>query len=376
MKNLKEVGEKIKSAVEKKEKIILYGDADLDGVTSVIILKETIENLGGKVFGVYFPDREKEGYGLSQTALEFFKKEAPALLICLDCGISNFVEVEKAKKMGFEVIIIDHHQVIDKLPLADLILNPKQPGDDSDFKELATVGIVFYLANYLLPKASPSLKESFLELAALATLADMMPKEKDNKEIIDEGLFLLPNSWRPGIRAFFADKDLTGPNIHHTVSKMISILNIRDVENGLPASYRLLTAPTQEEAKKIIELLKNKVALRKRRIEEIIQEVEERASLKEPIIFYGSENFELSFISSAASFLCKKYQKPVFLYKKMEKESHGTVRNPSSLNSVELMKKCAHFLISFGGHPQASGFRLKNENLENFKKCLLQNYNS
>ena len=374
MKNLKEVGEKIKQAIRENKKIILYGDSDLDGITSVILLKETIENLGGKVFSVYFPDREKEGYGLSERALDFFKKESPALLICLDCGISNFLEVKKAKELGFEVIIIDHHQVIDGLPKADLILNPKQPGDDFYFKELATVGIVFFLANYLLPEMHKTLRKNFLELAAIATLADMMPKEKENEKIINEGLDCLPDSWRPGIKIFFEEKNISREKTHQIVSKMISLLNIRDVENGLPAAFRLFTASTREQAKDILENLKKKAEFRKKRIQEIIEEVEEQISSKEPIIFFGKKSFELFYLSSAASFLAKKYQKPVFLYKEMEKESHGTVRNPPSLNSVELMKKCKKFLINFGGHAQASGFRLKNENLENFKTCLLKNY--
>jgi single-stranded-DNA-specific exonuclease len=374
MKNLKEVGDKIKEAIQKNKKIILYGDSDLDGITSVIILKETIENLGGKIFAVYFPDREKEGYGLSEKALEFFKKEAPALLICLDCGISNFLEVKKAKELGFEVIIIDHHQIIDNLPLADLILNPKQPEDPFHFKDLCTAGIVFFLANHLIENMHPALRKNFLELAAIATLADMMPKEKENEEIINEGLLYLPDSWRPGIRIFFEEERGSRENIHSLVSKIISLLNIRDVENGLPAAFRLFTSPNKEKAKEILGTLKEKAKLRKIRIQEIIEEVEEEISKDDPIIFFGKESFELSYLSSVASFLAKKYQKPVFLYKKMEKESHGTVRNPSSLNSVELMKKCKDLLINFGGHPQASGFRLKNENLEKFKKCLFENY--
>jgi single-stranded-DNA-specific exonuclease len=375
IKNLKETAQKIQEAINSKKKIVLYGDADLDGVTSVIILKETIESLGGKIEAIYFPDREEEGYGISKKALEILKKHSPGLFIALDCGISNFEEVKQAKNLGFEVIIVDHHEILDKLPEADIIVDPKQPGDDFHFKELATVGIAFKLSEELLKeKMRPSLRQSFLELTAIATIADMMPQEKENKIFIETGLSSLERSWRPGICAFLKDEMLKNLSLSQKISKIISILNVRDVENNLPASFRLLTASSEEEAKKIIKVLKTKLKERREKILAIEEEVSERISPSDPIIFEGDESFDLSLLSSVASHFCQKYKKPVFLFKKMEKESHGTVRAPPSVNSVELMKKCKEYLISFGGHPQASGFRIKNENLEKFKKCLIENY--
>ena len=125
IKNLKKAAERILKAIKRKERIILYGDADLDGISSVIILKETINSLGGKVSAVYFPDREIEGYGITEIGLRDLKKHTPALLIAVDCGIGNFKEVKLAKKLGFEVIIVEHHEVLDRLPQAEIIVNPK-----------------------------------------------------------------------------------------------------------------------------------------------------------------------------------------------------------------------------------------------------------
>ena len=115
IKNLKKAVKRILRATDTKERIILYGDCDPDGVTSVVILKEALESLSANLSFIYFPDREKEGYGINKKALEFFRHEAPALFIVLDCGISNFEEVKIAKKMGFEVLIIDHHEPLSKL---------------------------------------------------------------------------------------------------------------------------------------------------------------------------------------------------------------------------------------------------------------------
>src|SRR3989338_11166622 len=152
IKNLKEAAERIKKAVKNKGKIIIYGDSDLDGVTSVIIAKEAIKNLGGKIQAIYFPSRETEGYGISETGLNILKKYSPALLVALDCGISNFQEVKTAKKLGLEVIIIDHHEILDKLPDVKIIVDPKQKGDKYPFKQFAACGLAFLLASALLGK--------------------------------------------------------------------------------------------------------------------------------------------------------------------------------------------------------------------------------
>ena len=252
IKNLKKAAQRIEKAILNKEKIILYGDADLDGVASLLLLKEAIQNLGGQIAAVYFPDREEEGYGISKKALERLKEKAPALFVALDCGITNFEEISLAKKLGFEIIVIDHHEVLDKLPEAEIIVDPKQKSDKYPFKELATVGIVYKLSEILLGEMSEMLKKSFLELVALATIADCMPKENENKIMIEEGLLSIEKSWRPGIKAFFEERSFENYDTSHKVSKLISLLNVRDVQNQLPASYRLLISPSLEETKKFL----------------------------------------------------------------------------------------------------------------------------
>jgi len=376
IKNLKKAAERILKAIKKGERIILYGDADLDGAAAVIILKETIKNLNGEISELYFPDREMEGYGISETGLTHLKNFAPALLVALDCGIGNFKEVKMAKNLGFEVLIIDHHEVLDKLPEAEIIVDPKQKGDKYPFKELATVGIAFKLSELLLKKKlTENIKQNFLELVALATIADMMPRSQDNKIMIEQGLVSLENSWRPGIRAIFEEKAFNHySNLNQKVSKMISILNVRDVENNFPASFRLLTSPDLEESKKIISRLIEKSEIRKQKIEEITGEIEERITKgAHSIIFEGNSTWDFTLISSVASIICQRYQKPTFIYKILKDESQGTVRVPAGIDSVALMKKCSKYLLTYGGHPLASGFRIKNENLEKFKTCLIEN---
>jgi len=373
IKNLKKAGSRILKAIKNKERIIIYGDADLDGVSSVIILEESIKNLEGEIAAIYFPDREKEGYGITEHGLDSLKKHAPALLVVLDCGIGNFKEIKIAKKLGFEVILIEHHEVLDKLPKADIIVDPKQEGDKYAFKHFATVGIAFRLADILLKEQmSESLRKSFLELVAMATIADMMPRIDENEEMIAQGLNSIRESWRPGIQALFQLEPFKSLTLIQQVYKVNSLLNIRNIENGLPAAFRLLTVSDRKDAGELVEKLLEKSIEKKKKIKEIIEEIEDRISRKnDNIIFEGDSGWELILLGVAAAILSQKYQKPVFLYRKDKDDSQGSIRAPAGLNVVESMKACSKCLITYGGHPQAAGFRANNKNLEEFKECLI-----
>ncbi|MFW6283350.1 MAG: DHH family phosphoesterase [Minisyncoccales bacterium] len=381
IKNLQKVGDRILEAIDQEERIILYSDSDLDGVTALLVLKEAIQSLGGKIEKIYFPNRETEGHGINETALNNLKEKAPALLIVTDMGMGDDKEVKMAQKMGFEIIIIDHHKVLNGVPPASIVVDPKQKGDNYPFKELAASGLVFKLVEVLFNNEIPkSLKKSFLEVTALATVADMMEQKEDNKKIIDKGLPLVKKSWRPGVKALwesdFLDDDMT---FNNKISKMLSILNVRSKKDTLPASYRLFTAESEEEAKPIIKEIIQKQKQKEREKEEIIEELKGRPSLvskSSTIIFEGDPEWDIVLLGGIDSHLTRKYNKPVFLYKKGEKESLGTVRVPKGVDSVDAMSSCSELLETFGGHPAASGFRIKNENLTKFKQRLIDFFKS
>lgn len=371
IKNLKEAATKIKEEIERGGKIIIVADSDLDGVCSAIILKDAIYNLSGKVPLLIFPDREFEGYGLTFSTLSKIEKETPALLILLDFGITSFDEVAMAKQMGFSVLIIDHHEVIDKLPQADIIVDPKQPQDETEFKEFATAGLVLNLAKEILgEKMTNSQKENYFELAALATLADMMPREGENQKIIEEGLKTIENSWRPAFNVYF--KKPKGKKLMEKISHLISLLNVREMKNGLPPSFRFLSLISQKEVEEFLDELEIKNKERKGKIKELVEKVKENLLDKEPIIFEGGEEFEFSLISAVAAQLCQKFKKPTFIYKKINSLSWGAARAPAGYDLVKMMKSASEYLISFGGHPQAAGFRILNENLEKFREILIK----
>lgn len=377
IKNLKKAAERIKSAVKNKERIIVYGDSDLDGVSAAIMVGEMIKNAGGDPAAYYFPDREKEGYGITKTALGKLASLAPAVLVAVDLGIGNFEEVQLARKAGFSTVIVDHHEILDGIPKADIVVDPKQPGDEYPFKFLSAAGLVFKLAQkFFGADFCGGLRQSFAELAALATIADMMPRQDDNREIVQEGLAAMKDSFRPGLRAFF-DTDAffenDSRNFKTRLNKIIAVLNVRDFRAGFPAAFKLLTTDSLDEARKLIREFLEINKLRRQKINGVVAEIEKRADPAAPLVFEGSPDWDLNLLGTVASILSVKYRKPVFVYKILDQESIGGVRSVDHIDSVALMKKCADLLITFGGHPKASGFRAKTENLPKFKECLMKN---
>jgi len=372
IKGIEKAAERIKKAVKSGERIILYGDSDLDGISSVVVLEEAIKNLGGHVDVAFFPDRENDGYGLNINALTMLKGRAPALLITLDLGIGNLKEVKEANKMGFEVIIVDHHEPLFEVPEASIIVDPKQKDDSYSFKGLANVGITFNLCMELMSeKISQNLKNSFSELTALGTIADMVPQIEQNQEIIEQGLRSLENTFRPALRAFL---DILGDGrvFEDSLPKIISALNAAESVNFINESYILLTSSDPKKCKEIAQTLLDKNQYKQILVKNITQEIERRISKKpdEPTIFEGDPSWKLTLAGPVASIICGKYGKPAFIFKKMDKESCGSVRNPKGTNSVEAMKECHAVLITYGGHAVASGFRVKNEHLEEFRTNL------
>lgn len=385
IKNLRKAAERILQATKNKERIVLYGDADPDGVASVVILKETLQKLGSPKLTIYFPDREKEGYGINEQALNYLAKKGAGLLIALDCGMGNVREVALAKDLGFEVLIIDHHQVPPGLlPKTPIVVNPRQKTDKYPFKSLATAGIVYKLVRYLLFGVQFSKSEDFLSLVALATLADQMPLLDENKELVNDGLLTLFFTKRKGVLALL---DFVGfspssrslmieakEHISAARQKILPILNAAQLKGHLNQAYLLLVENSLPKARKIVRYLAQRAEERRKEIQRIFTEIEFRLqdkSASQSLVFEGGENWTLSCLGPVASKLCQKYDLPVFLFKRMNEKSRGAVRVPRDFDAVKAMTSCSHLLQTYGGHAPAAGFTVKNENLEKFKKRLL-----
>src|SRR3989344_670322 len=366
IKNLHIATERVKLAIKNGERIILYGDSDLDGIASVVMMKEIIEALGGIVDVVCFPNREQDGYGINMNALNFLKDKSPALFITLDLGTANVEEVAAANSMGFEVIIIDHHNPLLKIPEAKILVNPKLDGNTQDFKELCNGGVVWYFAEEAFENKIPeTLGNSLLTLASLASISDMVVQVAYNKEIIEKGLKALEETSRLGLQAF---SDIFG-KLRTNTQKIISSLNTAESSHFQNASYLLLTSDSFEECETIARELADKMFYKQEQIKSITAEVERRISgkLDELVIFEGDPAWKSILAGSVASVIAAKYRKPCFIFKRMDEESVGSVRSlREGESAVEALKHCAEVLVSYRGHPKAAGFRVKNKNLEKF----------
>jgi len=375
IKNIEKAAERIIKAVNNKEQIIIYGDSDLDGISSMIILKETIDNLSSSTnIFAFSPDRN-EGHGLNFQALDFIKSKVnKGLIITLDCGITNFEEIKNAKESGFSVMIVDHHKPLEKIPEdAEIVVAPKQKGDETNFKEYANVGLTFKLAKEILKeKMSPMLEQNFLELVALGTISDMMIEEDENKDWIKKGLEGIQMSQRPALRAIFSILNpMDFSSKRDMISKINSALNSSVINDHIHKTYLFLLENDFDKAVEIAKDLINESNKKQREVASLTDELIEKISKEnKDIIFEGSYVYKSEYLGAVASRLSNYFDKPVFLYRKGEKTSKGTVRMPKGYDAVKAMDNCKDLLIMFGGHAPAAGFTLNNDNLEKFEECL------
>ena len=382
IRNMEEASLRIREAIVNDEQILIYGDSDMDGVSSVVILEEAINNLASilkkkisKII-VAFPDRNKEGYGLNNKALTFLDKkrgDKKSLLITLDCGITNVLEVKEAKKLGFDVIICDHHKVLEEIPEADIIVDPKHPEDDYYFKEYCNAGLAFKLAEEILKDDMSSyLKDTFIELVMLATIADMMPEEEENQKWIYEGLANLDKTQRPAILAL-KDAFPAYSSKRDFVGKMISVFNTVKMKDHRVITYDFIKSNNIEEARETAKMLIKDTEERQAEIKALTENLKEDLLMSQSIIvFEGSDKYRIDYLGAVASRLVGWFNKPVFLYASKGDFSRGTVRVPKGMDAVKAMTSCKELLVTYGGHAPAAGFTVKNENLEQFKEGLIK----
>ncbi|MDP3982439.1 MAG: DHH family phosphoesterase [bacterium] len=371
--NVSKAARRIKKAVKNGERIVLFSDSDMDGISSLLILQDAIEELGGKVSHVAFSNRERDGYGMALSVLKGFRAHCPALIVLTDLGIGNVKEIQEARRLGFDVIVIDHHEILGELPPANVIVNPKQPQDSYGFKTLAACGLAMKVGEKI---TGGKARERMAELALLGTIADRMPLEHDNMEIVRMGLGAICSSPRPGIVVLREKHDFCSSE--PTAEKLdypIAILNTRDKDADVPGGYYVLRAKTEEEAKRHILRLERKLVSKEKEVQRVAQEVRERVGNKpKALIFEEVKVSDFVLLGSIANILTREFDVPVFLCKRKVGVSVGSARSPGSFHIVEAMTRCKELLESFGGHPGAAGFRLKNMNIAKFKECLTRQH--
>lgn len=366
---------RIRSAIDGFERIAVYGDYDVDGVTSTALLFSYLESVGANVM-YYIPDREGEGYGLNRGAIDSLHEMNIDLIITVDNGISAVNEVAHANSLGIDVVITDHHQEGDILPEAVAVVNPHRKGSRCPFKEYAGVGVAFKLV-CAIEGDSMAVMENYGDLVALGTVADVVSLTGENRRLVRLGLRQLQNSGRPGLGALIDMAGLTGKPITSTSIAFVIAPRLNAAGRLSRASHavKLLITEDEEEALTLAEELtaKNK---ERQAIEQIIdREVSEmlakdQSILYDRVIVIAGEKWNGGVIGIFASRICERYGKPCFIISYEGDKAKGSGRSIEGFSLYEAISACADQLIGFGGHTLAAGINLKTENIDGFRRAV------
>ncbi|MDO8183560.1 MAG: single-stranded-DNA-specific exonuclease RecJ [bacterium] len=365
---------RILAAINHKEKILIFGDYDADGVPATALLATVLQWIGHTNFSIYIPDRHNEAFGLSSDAIKKFSDEKVNLLITVDCGITDVEEVKLANDLGLEVMITDHHLVpteasgMQSLPPALAVVNPKRLDCNYPNKNLCGTGVAFKLAQALLKQGefknvNEGREKWLLDLVAIATVADMVALTGENRALTYFGLTVLQKTKRLGLLALCKQLKLnprfiTEDDIGFSLAPRI---NSASRMSHASEAYELLMSEDEATANTIAATLEGRNGERKSLVEEILKQAEKLiGDDQNNIVVVGRADFSLGVLGLAASRLVEKYHKPVFVWGvNGVGEVKGSCRSDGSINMVELMRACGDdFFTNLGGHVMAGGFSL------------------
>ncbi|HEY4510592.1 MAG TPA: DHH family phosphoesterase, partial [Candidatus Paceibacterota bacterium] len=359
---------RLTKAIEGDERVGIFADYDADGICSAAVLSDFFKKVDFKNFFIHIPDRNKDGFGLSDDALRVFTKEKVSLLFTLDCGITNAEEVQILNKCGVDIIIVDHHlPQTGALPDAYAIINPKRDGETYPFPYLSGAGLTFKLVDALMRKGVFNIpygwEKWLLDLVAIAAVADMVPLIGENRVLVRYGLEVLKKTRRPGLLSLYGKFRLkknhfSEDDIAFTIAPKI---NIAGRMGDARESLTLLTTDSWDEAERIVDHLNGLYVDRKEAVNFIMKSIESNFAREEEIpgiILCGDKSWHPGVLGLAANKAVEKYQSPVFLWGQGEgSDIKGSCRTDGSINVVEMMRAVPlGFFNEFGGHESAGGF--------------------
>lgn len=384
LKDMQKGIERILLALQKNEKITIFGDYDVDGTTSTALLLLFLKEINANC-DYYIPERLKEGYGMNMEAVRHLSQKGTKVIITVDNGISSYNEVELASSLGIDVIITDHHQIPEKLPPAFAIINPQQSNCIYPYKELAGAGIALNLIIALRAKLremgrwagkrEPNIKK-YLDLAALGTIADVAPLMGVNRVITVYGLEELTKSNKPGIRALkkVSGIDSGEVNVGSVGFQLGPRLNAAGRMARADAGVRLLTTEQEEEAVKMAEELdsenRKRQAIEKEMLEEAINMVEQEMLYNKSSIVLHSDKWHPGVIGIVASRLVDKYYKPSLVIAIADGLGKGSARSIDGFHLYKGLSQCSEYLEGFGGHKYAAGITILPEKIIPFKESF------
>ena len=375
MKDMDVAVERVQKAVANNEKILIYGDYDVDGTTAVSLF---FGFLSGKYpnMDYYIPDRYKEGYGISSQGIDWAKENGFTLIISLDCGIKSVDKIEYANSLEIDFIICDHHNPGEELPQAIAVLDPKRADCKYPYKELSGCGVGFKLLQALCIANNYEQKElyQYLDLLAISIASDIVPITGENRIFMYFGLKLINNRPRPGVNAL---KEIAGLKKGLEVSSIVFGFAPRINAAGRIAhaktAVELLLSKTEEEANALSETINDRNSQRKDFDKAITQEAlqmiesdEELLQAKSTVLF--KEHWHKGVIGIVASRCIEKHYKPTIIFTESNGHAAGSARSVDGFDVYEAISQCSDLLEQFGGHKYAAGLTLKVDNIPAFQK--------
>ncbi|WP_177163151.1 single-stranded-DNA-specific exonuclease RecJ [uncultured Fusobacterium sp.] len=379
LKDIDKAVERLEIAKEKGEPVWIYGDYDVDGITSVSLCYLALKELGYNV-KYYIPLRD-EGYGLNIEALNYIKSEGGTLVITVDCGISSHKEIAHANEIGIDIIVTDHHEINSGNPPAFAVINPKREDNEYKFKYLAGVGTAFFLISALFEKNN--LKDElykYLDIVAIGTVADIVPLLKENRIFVKEGLEYLRRSKWLGInmliKKIFEDYETRKFNTYDIGFIIAPIFNAAGRLEDAKRAVELFIEKDHRVCSTIISELLSKNSERKEIQEDIFQKavekIENEKLYENAVLIVGEEGFHHGVIGIVASKILDRYYKPTIIMeiKKDEGVATASCRSIEGFNIIEALNNFSDLLLKYGGHSGAAGFSIKIENIPEFSKRL------
>lgn len=363
-------------ALKTGELMAVYGDYDVDGITSTCLLTDCLTRLGGRVHS-YIPDRLEEGYGLNEEAVLHLAQQGVTLIITVDCGITAAREVEFARELGIDVVITDHHECKQAIPEAAAVVDPHRPDCPYPFKGLAGVGVALKLAMAAAgPDRAGLVFREYADLAAVGTVADVMPMTGENRTIVQTGLAALAHPRRVGLaqlmeEAGLGDKPVTSVSIGYTLAPRINAAG-RMGQAGLAAELLLTRDPGRAAAlaQELCALNRERQTIECEIFQECVQRLERRP--QSGIILLADEHWHQGVVGIVASRLTEKYSCPAFMVCLDQGMGKGSCRSWGGVNLFHLLTQCQDLLEGFGGHAMAAGFTVREENIPALERRLRQ----
>ena len=359
----------------KGPRIGIVGDFDVDGITGTALLVEGLERLGLQTIP-YLPDRISEGHGLSSAAINYTADLGASLIITVDCGVSSVQEVEQANQMGIKVIVTDHHVPPTSPPAAAAIINPRIPGNEYPFPDLCGAGLAFKLIQGLFKVRGEPIPQELVELAALGTIADLVTLHDENRHLVKQGLRQLSRTERPGLQAMYrlaglGDKPITSETVAFNLAPR---LNAAGRMGHASDSLKLLTTRDHRESEELAKKLESQNHDRRILTRKVILDVHSQLANLDTIpsfIVAQHPGVTPGIAGLVAGNLAEKFQRPaVALARVTDKTFVGSGRGIPVFNLVRAFNSCAHLFVRHGGHAQAAGFTIRQENIHLLQSSL------